>query len=770
LPLPPLPARYEVTVIETDSLETAAQGRDCCDVALFLHRGLRFPAWEEFLAELCGWALRPGGGVAAAQVVTPDGRIIHAGLSLAQPETQALQFDFEGGELNPLARRVRDCLAVSGMALAVTAPRLRALAESPLNGEAWDIDLCLRARAAGMRVVYNPHARAVCAIDPARLQRHSDWATAALLTQHRIERDPYFNPYLSSPWHDFRLPRQLPLEISAAQRKAGKLPEDAPQPVQWTAPPPAYALPPPLRALSRRPFFSIILTTYNSHLDYLREMAESIHRQSYPYFEVCLSDDASSEPRLISYLRGFPLNDSRFRVYFSRQRGGIARNTNRALEMAGGDWLVLCDHDDRLESHALQCLAEYINDHPDVEIIYSDEDLMDEQGRRHNPHCRPDWNPDMFSSQMYFPHLVAIKSALADRVGWMNPELDGAQDYDFLLRLTEQGVIGHIPKVLYSWRCHPGSVAQDAAAKVYAYEAGRRALQSAMQRRGEDAVVVNAPGTALGVYRVKRRLRGDAVSHIIHANHPEALQAVRNLQREAKQPIEIIAVAPEDQPELARQLAEISEAKIISAAAGASQAACYNLGAQAAGGKILLFSPAELEVIDSDYPAAGVEHAQRDGIGAVGSRLIYPGGGYYHSGLILGVNGGVGYAHRNLWQGPGYWYYALCIRNYSAVSWDLMSVAKEKWEQAGGFDEELKMFADVDFCLKLSQRGLRHVYTPYLCGVLKRPIHRLEELQNPGAVEILRQRYGAIMDSDPCYHPLLSRQWENFSLRPEFGG
>jgi|GEM_PF-3114868 len=769
LPLPSLPACFQIReLVCPDGCSPLAFAQHHCTAAtqllLFLRAGLEPLDWTTSLQALAGWALRPSCGLVAGQVQDNRGRLRHAGLSLLPSgQLQADFYDLPQAD-TVLAWRLRDCLAVAGLWLALTPARLQQLYQFRRVGKTsfcfahhWDIALSLRAHQLGLRVVYQPQA-------VAQWSAHLPYAPLCLpsagqlqiwLQQAGITHDPYLNPQLISAWNDARLAPSLPADPTQPAPIGNRLPLPAP-----------IALPIQRPLDGRPPRFSLILATDESNLAYLRELLESIHAQSFADFEVCLSDAGSSEPRLRAYLASLTARDGRFRVFQAEQRTGIVHATNRSLAEARGTWLVFCDQADRLVPHALQALAAYAEAHPDTDLIYSDEDLLDAQGHRHSPHYRPDWNPDLLLSQLYFPHLVAVKRTLAARAGaTFDPALEGAQDYDFYLRTTELAQhIGHIPEILYSRRYSPATPAQESASTLKSYAAGRLALERALARRGEVGTVTQAPGTALGIYRVQRPV-SSPVSHILAVEQAElATAALRSLSSSTGRAVEqVVVLAQGEEATGALLQAQDPALRLVFVPAGSNLAAFYNAGAQQASAAQLIFSSAAVELLDSDYPDALIEHSQRPGIGAVGARLIYPNGFFYHTGLLLGVNGACGYAHRNLWQGPGYWYYAAVIRNYSAVSWDLLAVSQAHWAAVGGFDDSLPAFADVDFCLKLGGLGLRQVYTPYVCGVLKQGVHSLEELQHPEAAALLRARHGARAWQDPCYHPRLSTRFEDFS-------
>ncbi|MBF0203068.1 MAG: hypothetical protein HQK67_01880 [Desulfamplus sp.] len=319
--------------------------------------------------------------------------------------------------------------------------------------------------------------------------------------------------------------------------------------------------------------------------------------------------------------------------------------------------------------------------------------------------------------------------------------------------------------ILYSWRSVQGSVALNACAKIYAYDAGKRALEAAIKRRGEDAVVLKAAGTGLGVYRVKRKVKNKSVSHIIEGGSKHIFSMVDNIRNLSAVPVEIIIVLREGESNVFdRDLTRDSGIKTVICKKNATISEIYNAGAACSSEENLIFSSKFIDLLDSDYPLGLLEHVQRDEIGVAGIKIIYPNGFYYHTGMILGVNGVAGYAHRNIWQYPGYWNFAGCIRNYSALTWNFMAVSRKKFDEVKGFDSQFNQFGDVDFCLKLIAKGYRNLYTPYVIAVLNRSVHFLEELRNKEEEDILLGRYGAVIENDPMHHPLMSKTLEDFSI------
>jgi len=364
-------------------------------------------------------------------------------------------------------------------------------------------------------------------------------------------------------------------------------------------------------------------------------------------------------------------------------------------------------------------------------------------------------------SQMYFSHLITIRATLLKKISGFNTRLPGAHTYDLVLRATEQARhIGHIPEILYSSRLHT----QDASRTINEFKAASNALRDALSRRKEEAKVIHAPGTALGVYRTKRAVPQTTISHIIAAENDAVIDTIRNIQETTKMDVEIIVILPCSEKHLINKLRATTNVVADTVPDDSLRAAYYNRGANISASDVLIFSPQTIYILEGEYPNALLEHVNRKSIGAVGCKLLYPNGFYYHTGIILGVNGVCGYAHRNTWQGPGYWHYANCIRNYSAVSWDLLAISRKNWGIVKGFDEILPKYTDVDFCLKLVNKGFRQVYTPYLTGVLNRNVHRLDELRCPESEAVLSERHIDTIQTDPHYNPHLSKTREDFSV------
>lgn len=800
------------------------------DIVIFLDKSLVPHSWQEFLNETVPLALREQIGAVGAFIYSGDDKIIAAGRSLMP--WGAMRNDFWGhdsAEKNSHAKRTRDVIAVSGAAMVISSKVLRdVLMEGDIDKSMWDVEICFRLNRSiyknngtgykengsdlysdsieveqsklNYRVVFNPNAFLLYKGTIDQYHGTSMFYVKHLVDKYNIDSDSYLNLNLidikNRKGSDKRtaLPsyfERIKEEISEEEAEKIEMEEKKSNDFyhKWITlhSPDLKKSSERIAKLEYKPFFSVILPTYNSELLFFKELINSLKAQTYSKFEICISDDGSTESGFLEFLGKIESESKNIRVIYSDKNSGIAGNTNRAISIAKGDWFILCDHDDLVEPFALEVIAQYINDNPTVDVLYSDEDMVDQKGWRHSPRLQPDWNPDMLLSHMYCPHIVSFKRQLlniicnnklldnninqtiihqTEQVTPLNPEMDGAQDYDFFLRLTEKAQkIGHIPMILYSWRSVKGSVALDACAKIYAYDAGKRALEAAIKRRGEEAVVLKASGTKLGVYRVKRKVSLPcSCSHIIEAGSPFIDSMVNNIRNISPVPVDIVLVCRYcDEPSLS-ELSNISDIKIIMVKNSTVKSEIYNAGADAAKGEHLIFSSRSIDLLDSDYPFGLLEHTKRNEVGAAGIKIIYPNGFFYHTGMLLGVNGVAGYAHRNIEQCPGYWHFASCIRNYSVVSWDFMGIAKNKFYEVEGFDVLLSQFGDVDFCLKLIAKGYKNIYTPYVSAVINRSVHFLEELRNIKEEEIILERYGNVISNDPMHHPLMSKTLEDFSI------
>lgn len=530
-----------------------------------------------------------------------------------------------------------------------------------------------------------------------------------------------------------------------------------------------------IEGFARKPVISVIMPVYNTDETYLRKAIESVLGQLYPHFELCVSDDASTKAGVREVLAEYAARDGRIKVCLRQENGHISRSSNSALELAGGEFVALLDHDDELAEHALYMAAEELNQNPDLDFLYSDEDKIDAEGRRFAPHFKPDWNPDMLLSQNYVCHLAVLRRSLVEKAGGFRPGLEGSQDYDLFLRasrLTSPERIRHIPHVLYHWRAIEGSTALSMDFKKYCIEASRRAVD-------EHCLALDIGGRAAAgqpecIGRVRFSLRdGPRVSVIIPTRDRADLLVplVEDLfQRTDYRRLEVIVVDHEstdqDLLDFYEQNAANPAFRSLPFSGPFNYAAMNNMAAAKASGELLLFMNNDMRVLHADWLEEMAGHGLRPEIGAVGAKLLYPDDTVQHCGLVLGIKGGVA---ESLFTGQpaghvGYAGRTHILQDVSAVTAACMLVRRGVFEESGGFDEfNLPVaFNDVDLCLRLGQAGYRILFTPFA---------RLRHLESASRgsdttaanlprfrreLDYMLRRWSRELAQDPAYSPNLS--------------
>ena len=524
------------------------------------------------------------------------------------------------------------------------------------------------------------------------------------------------------------------------------------------------------RDLPYQPLISILTPVYETDEALLRSAIESVRAQVYGKWELCLVDDGSRRPHVRFVLDEYAAMDPRIRVEHLPQNQGIAEASAQALRMATGEFAGLLDHDDELSPDALFEVAKLLSQNRDVDLIYSDEDKIDAKGHRLEPFFKPEWSPDLLLSMNYITHFAVLRRCLLSEVGGFRRGYDGSQDYDLLLRFTEQtNRIAHIPKVLYHWRRVGGSVAVSPHVKSYAHEAGRRALEDALERRGSAA---SADGLDAGRYRVRYKLEGTPLVSIIiptrDATHllQQCLQSIEH--KTAYERYELIILDNESSdPATARYFETIAvKHRVYRVPGGFNFSAINNFGVSMASGDFLLFLNNDVQVSEAGWLGAMLEQAQRAEVGAVGAKLLYPDGRIQHAGIVLGLLGGTGHAFRfQRPDEPGYHSFSDVVRNCSAVTGACMMVRRRVFEEIGGFDPRFKVaYNDVDLCLRLRQRGYLVVYTPF--AVLYHHESATRGTLYPPEEEALYWKLWGQMTSsgDPYYNPNLTRTREDWTL------
>lgn len=535
------------------------------------------------------------------------------------------------------------------------------------------------------------------------------------------------------------------------------------------------------------PKFSIVVPMYKTKPEFLREMIDSIVAQTYGNWELCLAyaldDAAGQEAPLRPILEKYAAADARIRFTVLTENLGISGNTNAALAMATGEYVVLVDHDDVVPANALYEFAKALNDDRDIDVLYSDEDKISMDGKkRFEPNFKPDFNLDLLCSVNYICHLFSAKKELIEKAGVFDSAYDGAQDLDFILRCCEQAKkIHHVPKVLYHWRCHMDSTAANPESKLYAFEAGRRAIEAHYRRCQIPARVENAQ--YYGMYRTHYEWEEQPLVSVIIPNkdHSEDLRTCLNsiFEKSEYRNFEIIIVennsTEQETFDYYKELETTYEnVHVVFYEGGFNYSKINNFGVLAARGDYFLLLNNDTEMIDGTCIGELLGYCMREDVGIVGAKLLYADETIQHAGVVLGFGGTAG--HTFIGKGrydTGYMGRILCAQDYSAVTAACMMVKRSVFESVGGLTEELAVaFNDIDFCLKVRETGKLVVYNPYAelfhyesksRGLEDSP-EKVERFN--GEVEILLSRWRTVIEQgDPYYNPNLTLDNSDFSLR-----
>ena len=534
--------------------------------------------------------------------------------------------------------------------------------------------------------------------------------------------------------------------------------------------------------LPHKPLISVIMPVFNTPESFLEAAIDSVINQIYPHWELCIADDASTAPHVRQTLEYYQAQDRRIKVTFRTTNGHISHCSNSALELATGEFVALLDHDDLLTPDALYEVALLINRQPAADMIYSDEDKIDDHERLKDPFFKPDWCPDSILSRMYTCHLGVYRRSLVEAIGGFRPGYEGSQDYDLVLRFTEQtNKIFHIPKILYHWRIHSASAASHTEAKPYAHQAAEKALAEALQRRGTPGEINDSP-TCLGHHIVRYPIESyKLVSIIIPTKDLGHVlnQCLQSIFSQTTYPnYEVIVI---DNGSVEKETAEIIDRwskkqpqrfKCYPLNIPFNYSKLNNYAVSQAKGEFLLFLNNDTEIITPDWVDAMVEQAQRPSIGAVGVQLLYPDNTVQHAGVVAGIGGVAGHSHRHSFSDvAGYFNQMQTVNNYSAVTAACLMCRRDVFMAVEGFEEELAVaFNDVDFCFKLLDKGYRNLYLPhvklYHYESKSRGIEDTLEKQARFRQEVayMHRRWHSLIERDPCYSPHLTKNREDYSL------
>jgi len=528
------------------------------------------------------------------------------------------------------------------------------------------------------------------------------------------------------------------------------------------------------------PLIAVLMPVYNAPEKWLRLAIESVKRQTYTNWELCIADDASTEKHVRQVLEEAAAEDPRIRICFREQNGHISAASNSALELVTAPYVALLDHDDELDTEALAEVALHLADNPGRLFVYSDEDKIDQEGHRSNPYFKADFLPELLTGQNACSHLSVFSTEIIREVGGFRVGLEGSQDWDLALRVSERcspSQIGHIPRVLYSWRMIPGSTAVAVDEKAYSVRASKRALLDHFARLGFPVQLTPVEG---GHWRVYYPLPTNApLVSIIIPTHDRA-DLLRTCVASLLSKTEygnyelLIVDNRSSEPEAMALLDELREeprVRVFRDDRPFNYSALNNLAVAEARGEFVLLLNNDIEITDGSWLGEMISHAVRPGIGAVGAMLLYPDDSIQHAGVILGIHGVAAHAFTGKpQQTSDYFNRARLAQNYSAVTGACLLLRKSIFEQVGGLNEkDLPVaFNDVDLCLKIQQAGFRNIWTPF--AVLRHHESATrgnedtpeKQARSHAEIEYMRRTWGPILDRDPAYNPnlALNEPWQ----------
>ena len=537
-----------------------------------------------------------------------------------------------------------------------------------------------------------------------------------------------------------------------------------------------------ISSLAYKPLISVVMPTYNTQEKWLRAAIESVQAQLYENWELCIADDCSPDKNVRKVINEYADKDSRIKYIFREKNGHISACSNSALSIATGEFVALLDHDDELSENAFAEVVSLLNQHPRVDLIYSDEDKIDEEGKRYDPYFKPDWNPELFLGQNYLNHLMVFRRSLLQKSDHFRLGFEGSQDWDLFMRLIEVTApekIQHIPKVLYHWRAIAGSTARSGDQKDYVLQAQRKVLSSHLERTKTQAELIE---TKEGYWRVKLNLPDPKprVSILIPTKDKMELlkQCIESINvRSTYKNYEILVIDNQSiEASTKHYLSELEssgQAKVLIYDESFNYSAINNFAVRQATGQLILLLNNDIEVITPDWIEEMVSLAIRPNTGAVGAKLYYPDGRIQHAGVILGIGGVAGHAYQFLDRTyAGQMGRAMLRQNLSAVTSACLMVEKKKYLEVGGFDaNNLKIaFNDIDFCLKLLKVGYYNVWTPFAelyhhesaSRGYEDTVEKQERFKNE--VLFMMDKWGEILNNDPAYNLNLSLERQDFGL------
>ncbi len=530
------------------------------------------------------------------------------------------------------------------------------------------------------------------------------------------------------------------------------------------------------------PCFSIAVPLYQTKEKYLREMIESVQAQTYTNWELCLADGSGREHSLQPVVGEYIAKDKRIKYCLLDSNEGIAGNTNEALKMADGDFVVLTDHDDLLSPEALYQCAKAVQKEPQTDVIYSDEDKVDMSGKKFfEPHFKSDYNIDLLCTMNYICHLFVVRKDVMERAGLFESCYDGAQDHDFILRCTEKAEhIVHIPKVLYHWRCHAQSTSENPESKLYAFENGCKAVKAHYDRIGIPAEVEQGP--FYGMYRTHYLWKEQPLVSILIPNKDHVADLKKCMdsieEKSTYRNFEFIIVENNSTEEETfayyKEIEKRDNVRVLYYKEEFNYSRINNFGAKEANGEYVLLLNNDTEMIEPDSIKEMLDVCMRPDVGIVGAKLIFEDNTIQHAGVIIGFGGVAGHAFIGQDRDDnGYFSRIISVQDLSAVTAACLMVRRSVFDEVEGLNEEFKVaFNDIDFCLKVRKAGYLVVYNPYAQFYHYESKSRGQE---DSADKVARfqqetglfgERWGELLENgDPYYNPNLTLDKADFSLK-----
>lgn len=538
------------------------------------------------------------------------------------------------------------------------------------------------------------------------------------------------------------------------------------------------------KTLTFRPKISIVLPVYNPPENYFREAINSVINQVYTNWELCISDDVSPNENIRKIIKEYAEKDNRIKYVFRTENGHISANSNTAIEIATGDYIGLLDHDDLLAPEALYENVLALNKDKTLDFIYSDEDKINEKGKHFDPHFKPDFCKYNLLTRNYICHFSVIKAELIKQVKGFRIGYEGSQDFDLFLRCTELAKkIHHIPKILYHWRVHSESTALNMDTKPYATNAALKALTDTLKRNNIDGKVDVNPNLA-GFYKISYHIdEKPKISILIPSKNLTKITntCISSIFKLTDYPnFEVILINNNSNEDAFFSMAkswekqEPNRFKCVHDNADFNFSRLINFGASQATGSFLVLLNNDTEVIDGKWLTNMIEYAQIDDVGAVGVKLLYPNNTIQHAGVIIGLQGIAGHVFVGKSKDEvGYFNYLKSVNNFCAITAACLMVRKSYFNEVNGFEETLAVeFNDVDFCLKLAEKGKNNIYLPHVElyhyeSISRGHPHKTKESYERHLIEnaYFKKKWQKYIDHDPCYNPNLSLTYDDFRIR-----